>query len=512
MAEREAMIPSPGLDEPADQDHRVDDRREDSPRQCRRVDEPTYRHRQRRVKPGVSPAGDGGVRAPPEPAPLGIEGAEREHEEHDREHGGSAAVVLSPDDRKENRDRQHVEIAAEDERVAEVGEALDEAEQERVGETGAHQRERDSGERAPAIGTERLCRLFHRWADAFHDTDEDEKGDGGEGEHLGEPDAGQTVEPARWHYPEGRLHERGDRARAAEEEDHGKTDHERGRDDGQHRQHAQRLLGSELRAGDDQRERKTERRAARRDEDAEEHGVPRHPASGRRDQAVEPPHLTGGKLGPELARREGAAVVQDGADEDARDRIEDEDDDEGDDGADPPADEPVAVEGSLSGDAAAEDHEERGADDETPDADAGLAAHREALKRDPCHAAGADGQQQSRAGAGASEAPDGQRSEEEWKHGEEREAPVKQSLDEGGAGGAIEGILAQPAEREDPVLGRVPRQDREGDPPGAGPPENGPIHGSAPPRASYCGSDLTSFPHFSRRRFRSAEEPNLTKS
>ena len=54
-----------------------------------------------------------------------------------REHRRAALVVLRADDGEEDLGRQHVEVAAEHQRIAEVGEALDEAEQERVGEARA---------------------------------------------------------------------------------------------------------------------------------------------------------------------------------------------------------------------------------------------------------------------------------------------------------------------------------------------------------------------------------------
>ena len=49
----------------------------------------------------------------------------------------------------------------------------------------------------PAAGAEGLRRLLHRGADAFDDADEDEEGDGGEGERLGDEEAGEAVDPAR---------------------------------------------------------------------------------------------------------------------------------------------------------------------------------------------------------------------------------------------------------------------------------------------------------------------------
>src|SRR5439155_3543131 len=109
-------------------------------------------------------------------------------------------------------------------------------------------------------------------------------------------------------------------------------------------------------------------------------------------------------------------------------------------------------------------------------------ANREALNRNPRRPGGAEGEEQGGAGAGASNAPDRERGEQEHDHGEKSEASVKEGLDEGGGAGAVGGIPAEPAEAEDAVLDRVPRQERERDPAGGDPSENGAIHGSAPPR------------------------------
>jgi hypothetical protein len=87
-------------------------------------------------------------------------------------------------------------VAAKHEGVAEIGEALDKAEQERVGEAGTHQGERHGGERVPVAGAQGLGGLLHRRADTFHHADQDEERDGGEREHLGEPDPRQAIDPA----------------------------------------------------------------------------------------------------------------------------------------------------------------------------------------------------------------------------------------------------------------------------------------------------------------------------
>ena len=61
-------------------------------------------------------------------------------------------VVLRPRDGEEDLGRQHLEISGQHDRVAEVGEALDEAQQERVGQRGPQQRPGHRAEDAAARG------------------------------------------------------------------------------------------------------------------------------------------------------------------------------------------------------------------------------------------------------------------------------------------------------------------------------------------------------------------------
>ena len=70
---------------------------------------------------GVALAGDGGVGLAAEPEALRVEGAEREEQQHDGEDRRLRLVVLRADDGEEDLGREHVEIAAEHQRIAEVG-------------------------------------------------------------------------------------------------------------------------------------------------------------------------------------------------------------------------------------------------------------------------------------------------------------------------------------------------------------------------------------------------------
>ena len=62
---------------------------------------------------------------------------------------------------------------------------------------GPHQRQRDVGERAPAVGAQRLRRFLHAGRHAFDDADQHEEGDRREREHLRDEHALQAVDPAR---------------------------------------------------------------------------------------------------------------------------------------------------------------------------------------------------------------------------------------------------------------------------------------------------------------------------
>ena len=197
VAEGQAEIDAPQLDEAAIEDRGVDQDRERRPEAGDAIDHPAQAARQCRMHAGVALARDGRVGLVAEPEALRIEGAQREHQQHERQDRRQRLVVLGADDGEEYLGRQHVEIAAEHQRVAEIGHALDEAEQEGVGEARPHQRQRYRPERLPAVGAQGLRRLLHRRADAFDDADQHQEGDRREGQHLRDQQPGQAIDPAR---------------------------------------------------------------------------------------------------------------------------------------------------------------------------------------------------------------------------------------------------------------------------------------------------------------------------
>ena len=148
MIEREGVVAADRLDEAADDRACVDDERQPpNGQRCRT--EQRRPARQRHGQPGIAFAGDRGVGGPAEPALLRPERDQREEQQHDRQHCGTALVVRGADDGEEDLGRQHLVVSGEHQRVAEIGHALDEAEQERRGRPGAG-RQGDGPERGPA--------------------------------------------------------------------------------------------------------------------------------------------------------------------------------------------------------------------------------------------------------------------------------------------------------------------------------------------------------------------------
>ena len=99
-----------------------------------------------------------------QPALLQPERDDREAEQHRRQHRGAARVVLRAGDGEEDLGRQHFVVAGEHDRIAEVGEALDESQQERIGERGPQQRPGHRAKHAPPRRAQRLRRLLQRGA------------------------------------------------------------------------------------------------------------------------------------------------------------------------------------------------------------------------------------------------------------------------------------------------------------------------------------------------------------
>ena len=141
-------------------------------------------------------AGDRGIAFLPEPHPLGVEGRKGEKEQNDGQNGGAALIVLRADDGEENLGREHVEIAAQNQRISEIGHAFDEAQQERIGETGSHQRQGDRPEGLPPVRPQGLRRLLHRRGYPLDHTDQHQKRDRGKGKGLRDQHAGHAVEPS----------------------------------------------------------------------------------------------------------------------------------------------------------------------------------------------------------------------------------------------------------------------------------------------------------------------------
>ena len=146
VLQRRCIIAPHGFDETADRDDAVDDEGEDRPGDRRRIRGDGNAVRQRLRQTRITFAGDGGVGLLADGDLLDEKSDEREHQQHQRQHGGAALIGRGTDDGEKNLCRENFEIAAEHERIAEIRHALDEAEKKGVGDARPHQRQSDGGE------------------------------------------------------------------------------------------------------------------------------------------------------------------------------------------------------------------------------------------------------------------------------------------------------------------------------------------------------------------------------
>ena len=143
MAQRQRAIEAPFLEEAAGEDHRVNDQGEHGPRQRETQRDAGNRARQQQAIRIFTPAGDGHETAPREQSPLDHEQRQRQRQQDNRQRRRSPRVLLHADNREIDRNRKHFEVAAEQERVAEIRKTFYEYDQERVRQTRRHQRQRD---------------------------------------------------------------------------------------------------------------------------------------------------------------------------------------------------------------------------------------------------------------------------------------------------------------------------------------------------------------------------------
>ena len=236
---------------------------------------------------------------------------------------------------------------------------------------------------------------LHRGADALDHADQDQEGDRREGQGLGEPDPGQAIDPARGGDVEGPVHELGDRARAAEQQDQGQADHEGRRDDRQHRQDPQGPLQAKAGARGDQGEGQAEQGRAQAGQHRQQQRVPGDPALHGLAQAAQAPDLAVEELAEEDGGGVGAVLVLQRAGHDVEDREEDEGPDQGDDQADGTDHEDVALDQAARRQALGEEEEQRAADQQRAVAHAELAGAQRTeggLEQAELPAADADGE------------------------------------------------------------------------------------------------------------------------
>ena len=215
------------------------------------------------------------------------------HEQQDAEHRAAQRVVLA-DDREVHPAREDLEVAAEHDRVAEVGEGLHEQEEEARCEAGEQERQHHRPERVPAGGAQVRRRLVERRIQRPHEAGQADVGDREEREAHHQDHALEAVDVEV--EPEQVAR---DDPRAAEEHDRRQRQRERRAHDREQRHDVHEPLEeprkrhAHLHVG----EQEADEGADRRHGDAEDHRVEHDLALGTDRVALEDGQRVGGQAG-----------------------------------------------------------------------------------------------------------------------------------------------------------------------------------------------------------------------
>ncbi len=146
--------------------------------------------------------------------------------------------------------------ATQHHRVTEIRHAFDKGNQECIGKTRRHKRQRHTIKRSPAISTQSLRCFFHWRRNALNNADQNQKGYGRERKHLCDPDTRKAIKPAaRFNAKEvGNLFSY--HTSATEQQCERQTNDKWWRDDRQHSENTQALLKRKTRTRCNKRKRK----------------------------------------------------------------------------------------------------------------------------------------------------------------------------------------------------------------------------------------------------------------
>jgi hypothetical protein len=140
---------------------------------------------------------------------------------------------------------------------------------------------------------------------------QDHEGDRRERQQLRERDPGQAVDPARPGHAEPGIQPAGDETGAPEQHDDRERDHERGRDDRQHRHELQQPRIALTAALHEQRESEPQQRRQHADDRREQCGVDGHAAARASSEAADAPDIVGEQARRDERRREMALPILD---------------------------------------------------------------------------------------------------------------------------------------------------------------------------------------------------------
>ena len=216
--------------------------------------------RQFRRNAAIALAAHAGVIPPTHPTLLRQKGAEGKHQQHQRQHRRPALVMRRAHHGEKDICRQHVEIARQHQRIAEIRQTFDKPDQKRIRQARPDQRPGYGAKNPPPPGPQRRCRFLQARRHALQHAQQHQKRNRREGQHLRNRHSFHSIQPAAARNIEMRIQEIGDEPGAAEHQNQRQPDHKRRRNHRQQRQQPQQPRQRKACALRDQRERQPQQR------------------------------------------------------------------------------------------------------------------------------------------------------------------------------------------------------------------------------------------------------------
>ena len=196
MVQGEGVIAAPCLYEPTGKGKYIHNQSESQPRSCNAAAHIQNCRGQVEGNAGITFARHCGELRTTEHLTLNDKNGQCKYGEDQRQSCCHARVDGSAHNGKKDFSRQHRKLSTQNDGIAKVGHAFNEAHQEGIGQTRFEKWQCDAPKGLHSRGAQGLRGFFQRRTDTLHHPAHDHESDGRKGKHLGQPNAKDAIEPS----------------------------------------------------------------------------------------------------------------------------------------------------------------------------------------------------------------------------------------------------------------------------------------------------------------------------